>query len=314
MKEISRAALHAILDELRTNDEGAALLRVCERPLDRDRGRDVVSATTVEIIERLLVGFLNHPGTSALTRALVAMTRVRLHSMIEPPPPTLTEPPPQARAKPAARELPETPDAGQGISTDRLHALIARGLRVLAGTTNPESPKNGDAPVKSAGAKPSENVSPAARDARAGLLDRRSLLKLLKTESDRANRYGLPLSLGLIVVRDLNAVRAARGVECRDAVLRAYVRYMESGFRNCDVIARIATNEFVVVFPHTSGEGAADALEKLREATRGATVLVGNLKAALPELSATSLAYTERESADAFLARARTLLNQIKAG
>lgn len=315
MKDISRAALNAVLDELRVTGEGAAFARVCERPLARDATGETVSAKTVEIIDRLLVGFLNHPGTSSETRALVAMAHVRLHATTEPPPPTLAETAPRTTRAPvesaAAREPPQAPEASPRVSTDRLHALIARGLRVLAGTTNPAAPESGDARGKSADTKSSREVSAKTPDARAGLLDRRSLLKLIKTESDRANRYGQPLSLGLIVVRDLEVVRAERGVASRDAVLRAYVRYMENGFRSCDVIARIATNQFVVVFPHTAGEGASGALDKLHEATRGATIAAGNARMVLPEFSARPLAYREKESADEFLSRARALLNEM---
>jgi diguanylate cyclase (GGDEF)-like protein len=198
------------------------------------------------------------------------------------------------------------------VATEGLHALIARGLRVLAGATFPQ--EAGDTRAKLVDAKSARDAGARTRDARAGLLDRRSLLKLIKTESDRANRYAQPLSLGLIVVRELETIRADRGVESRDAVLRAYVKYMENGFRSCDVIARIATNQFVVVLPHTAAVGASGALDKLREATRGATIAAGNERMALPEFSGRALAYREKESADEFLARARASLNEMSAG
>jgi diguanylate cyclase (GGDEF)-like protein len=314
MKNISRATLLAVLDDLKANDEGAAFLRVCERPLDRDPGGDVVAPMTVEIIERLLVGFLNHPGTSAETRALVAMARVRLHTITESPTPADADRPPALAEPVAEREPPRAPETGARVSTDRLHALIARGLRVLAGTTNPEAPVEGTAKRKSADAKSSRKDASPERDARAGLLDRRSLLKLLRTESDRANRYKQPLSLGLIAIRDLEKLRAERGVPFRDAVLRSYVRYMESGFRSCDVIVRIGTDRFVVVLPHTTAEGATGALNKLAAATRDATVADGNERVALPGLAAKSLTYREKEDAGEFLARARTMLKVMTAG
>lgn len=316
MKDLPRAALNAVLDDLKVTAEGATFARLCERPLARDAGGEIASTKTVEIIDRLLVGFLNHPGTSSETRALVAMAHVRLHAAVEAPPTiaeTAPEGLPEVLPEPVgAREPPQVPEPRPKVATDRLHALIARGLRVLAGTTFPQ--EAGDTRAKFTDAKSARDASARTRDARAGLLDRRSLLKLIKTESDRANRYAQPLSLGLIVVRDLETIRAERGVESRDAVLRAYVKYMENGFRSCDVIARIATNQFVVVLPHTAAVGASGALDKLREATRGATIAAGNERMALPEFSGRALAYREKESADEFLARARASLNEMSAG
>jgi diguanylate cyclase (GGDEF)-like protein len=309
VKEVPRAAVEAILEELRGDRTGAAFARVCEQALARDAeirpGAETILPKTLLVLDRLLVGFLEHPGTAAETRALVALTRVRLRTVASAD--TVT----RAGAffgSDAAHEAPAEAAAAQSVerrypaSEGGLHALIARGLRVLS-----ETSAQADASPGSAEAVASTASTPSLSDEAAitGLPDEPALLQMLATETDRAQRFGQPLTLAVIVVQHLDAVRERFGQEAGAAVLRAYADQVLRGFRTCDVAAHLSAAEFAVMFPHTPADGGARALAKVREIARQSHAQVNGNPIALPDFSGRPVEWRENESAQEFLARAR---------
>lgn len=315
MKDVPRAAIEAILDELRGDRAGAAFARVCEHALARDTGADSVGPKTLLVLDRLLVGFLEHPGTAAETRALVALTRVRLRTIASAD--TVT----RAGAQFTGNASPDTSadiSAAQAVerrfpaSEGGLHALIARGLRVLSETTVSEhapvdADKSEHAPAanKSSPAGAAHTDMHAERDALTGLPNERALLQMLATEADRAQRFGQPLTLAVIVIQHLDAVQERFGQAAGDAVLHAYGDRVLRAFRTCDVAAHLSAGEFAIMFPHTPAEGGARALIKARQLARQTFAQVNGSPIALPDFSSKPVSWRENESAEEFLARAR---------
>ncbi len=309
MKDVPRAAIEAILEELRGDRTGAAFARVCEQALARDAelhpGADTIAAKTLLVLDRLLVGFLEHPATAAEARALVALTRVRLRTIASAD--TVTRTVAQFGGD-AVHETPADASAAQTVerrypaSEGGLHALIARGLRVLSETSAQAS----SSPDSTDGeASPAANPSLPDDAAVTGLPDETALLQMLTTEADRAQRFGQPLTLAVITVQHLDAVRERFGQAAGTAVLRAYADQVLRGFRACDVAAHLTAAEFAIMFPHTPTEGGARALAKVREIARQTHAQVNGNPIALPDFSGRPVTWRENESAQEFLLRAR---------
>jgi len=85
-----------------------------------------------------------------------------------------------------------------------------------------------------------------------------------KREMYAARRYGGPLSLAYLDLDGFKAVNDALGHAAGDAVLCAVADSLRGCLRPADVIARVGGDEFVVLFPHTDRDAAAQALDRVR--------------------------------------------------
>jgi diguanylate cyclase (GGDEF)-like protein/PAS domain S-box-containing protein len=115
----------------------------------------------------------------------------------------------------------------------------------------------------------------ATRDGLTGLMNRRHFLELCEKEVHRARRHRKALSLLMFDVDRFKNVNDTFGHDVGDEVLRALADAARVNLRDFDVIGRIGGEEFAVVLPETSLEGACIVAERLRKAVAAMRVKAG---------------------------------------
>jgi diguanylate cyclase (GGDEF)-like protein len=115
----------------------------------------------------------------------------------------------------------------------------------------------------------------AKTDELTGLLNRRSALERIEIELVRASRTGRPFGVVMVDVDDFKRINDEHGHDCGDAVLAALAALLRENVRALDVVARWGGEEFLMVLPETSRQGAALVAEKLRAAVAATPVSHG---------------------------------------
>ena len=116
----------------------------------------------------------------------------------------------------------------------------------------------------------------ATTDALTGLLNRRAFLESTGRELARTKRYGDQLSVILLDVDHFKLINDRRGHAAGDMVLSAVGKLLNGALRNCDIVARWGGEEFVLVLPSSTLEGAVQVAERLRETLANAVIKDGN--------------------------------------
>jgi len=96
-----------------------------------------------------------------------------------------------------------------------------------------------------------------------GLANRRAFFEAAELEIQRWTRAPRPLSLVMVDADLFKSVNDQHGHAAGDAVLRHLAAGLLSTFRAMDVVARIGGEEFVVLLPGTTLEGAEMVAERL---------------------------------------------------
>jgi diguanylate cyclase (GGDEF)-like protein len=124
--------------------------------------------------------------------------------------------------------------------------------------------------LKAAEAKQSELVGElrnlALSDSLTKLANRRAGEDRAHTEIARSKRHKRPLSLLLVDVDFFKRINDVDGHLVGDQVLRALARTLETTARTSDTVARMGGEEFMVLAPETTEDGARKAAERLRGA------------------------------------------------
>jgi len=98
----------------------------------------------------------------------------------------------------------------------------------------------------------------AYKDFHTGLFTFRVYEEFIRTEFQRAKRYGRPLSMILIDVDFFKAINDVYGYPFGDLVLKQLAEKFASILRGSDLIARFGGEEFLIVFPETPMEKAIE--------------------------------------------------------
>ncbi|HEY6010109.1 MAG TPA: diguanylate cyclase [Nitrospirota bacterium] len=103
-------------------------------------------------------------------------------------------------------------------------------------------------------------------DSLTGLLNRRALSETLHHEMDRAQRYDSDLSLMLCDVDGLKTINDTYGHAAGDWAIQAVAASLMRSLRKTDTVGRYGGDEFMIILPETSLDGARAIAEKIRAA------------------------------------------------
>jgi two-component system cell cycle response regulator len=97
------------------------------------------------------------------------------------------------------------------------------------------------------------------------VLNRRALMSRLAAEVDRARRYESVVTILMIDLDHFKGVNDTYGHPAGDQVLRDVAQLLQHEVRSVDIVSRYGGEEFIVVLPETSTEGAIVFAERIRE-------------------------------------------------
>ena len=106
----------------------------------------------------------------------------------------------------------------------------------------------------------------ALTDPLTGLLNRRALVQELDRQLASAQRAGHWLLVAAIDLDGFKQVNDRHGHDVGDAVLREMATRLRATVRQCDEVARIGGDEFVLLLPETSENGARELADRIRRA------------------------------------------------
>jgi len=109
-----------------------------------------------------------------------------------------------------------------------------------------------------------------------GLGNARFFHQQLDQELKRAMRYGHPVSLLMIDSDSLKSVNDQYGHEAGDQHIRQLARVVQASLRSTDLAARYAGDEFMVILPETTLEGAVQLAERIRQGVEQSELAVGS--------------------------------------
>jgi two-component system, cell cycle response regulator len=108
----------------------------------------------------------------------------------------------------------------------------------------------------------------ATTDGLTGLCNRRHFLSRATDELSRALRYRHGVAFTLIDIDHFKSINDGCGHPAGDRTLVAVAEALKKSLRSSDLVARFGGEEFVVMLPETTREGAERVAEKLRNAVR----------------------------------------------
>jgi diguanylate cyclase (GGDEF)-like protein len=106
----------------------------------------------------------------------------------------------------------------------------------------------------------------AETDPLTGLLNRRAFIAAAEREHELAARTGADLTVVLIDLDDFKAVNDRDGHAAGDGLLADLAAAWQGVLRPADLLARHGGDEFAVLLPATSEDGAAHVVDRLRAA------------------------------------------------
>ena len=151
----------------------------------------------------------------------------------------------------------------------------------------------------------------AYHDSLTGVMNRTALDELLPKEVDRAQRYEYDLSVAMIDIDHFKSINDQIGHLGADQVLCNVSRAIQGQLRSSDLTFRYGGDEFLVILPGTSREGARTAARQIMVAL-GDSSVASNGQEVTPGLSMGVVSRQVGESADQLLLRADNALYEAK--
>jgi two-component system cell cycle response regulator len=115
----------------------------------------------------------------------------------------------------------------------------------------------------------------ATHDGLTGLLNRSSILEVLRTELARADRERNPVAVLMVDIDLFKPINDTYGHLAGDAVLREVSNRMKSAIRRYDAVGRYGGEEFIMVLPGCDGTAAWQQAERVRDAFASQQCQVG---------------------------------------
>jgi diguanylate cyclase (GGDEF)-like protein/PAS domain S-box-containing protein len=108
-----------------------------------------------------------------------------------------------------------------------------------------------------------------------GLLNRRALIERLGDEVLRSRRYKADLALIICDIDYFKEINDTYGHDAGDKVLRIISTLIKELLRQTDMIGRYGGDEFLLILPETSLEGAKEIAERIRHAVEEYEINIG---------------------------------------
>lgn len=103
-----------------------------------------------------------------------------------------------------------------------------------------------------------------SRDPLSGLYNRSKFHQLLDSETLRAKRFNLPLSLALITIDGFETLQQSFDQYRLDHIIQEICSYIESKFGDSEIIGRLESMEIGILMPNQEITGAHQKLDELR--------------------------------------------------
>jgi diguanylate cyclase (GGDEF)-like protein/hemerythrin-like metal-binding protein len=116
----------------------------------------------------------------------------------------------------------------------------------------------------------------ALTDVLTGLPNRRHAMQHLKLVLGESIKENLPLTCLMIDADGFKQINDNYGHDAGDEVLRQLSRNLQYAVRTDDIVCRLGGDEFLVICPHTTLDGAMQLAEKMRMAIATLRVPAGN--------------------------------------
>jgi len=145
-----------------------------------------------------------------------------------------------------------------------------------------------------------------------GLPNRRAFMRRLDDEMGRAQRYNFNLALAMVDLDYFKQVNDKYGHPVGDQVLRYYASKLFTIFRQHDLVCRYGGEEFAVLFPNTSEQGALAAMDKVRNKAKQSFIEDGHIQVKVPSFSAGLTLFSVNDTAATMIQRADEALYDAK--
>jgi diguanylate cyclase (GGDEF)-like protein len=152
----------------------------------------------------------------------------------------------------------------------------------------------------------------AITDELTGLVNRRRFLDALRSEITRGQRLGGPLSVVLADLDGFKLVNDRFGHHAGDEVLIAFADLLRAHGRDMDVAARLGGEEFAILLPETSLDGARAVADRLRGSLAGLNIPLGVGEKVTVTASFGVAELAESQSVDGLLRAADSALYRAK--
>jgi diguanylate cyclase (GGDEF)-like protein len=154
----------------------------------------------------------------------------------------------------------------------------------------------------------------AHTDPLTGLANRRRLFERLEEAWSLARRHKRPLTCVMFDLDDFKQVNDAHGHNAGDDVLREIGGLLAKQSRRHDIIGRFGGEEFLLICPETSIDGATVAAERIRQRVAGQPIAVAGSTVQVTLSAGVAAARPEHKSSDAWIAEADAMLYRAKDG
>lgn len=115
-------------------------------------------------------------------------------------------------------------------------------------------------------------------DSLTGCRNRRYFLEEVDSELKRSARFAFPCSLAVIDIDHFKAVNDRHGHAAGDVLLKHFAQTVSACLRASDSLGRLGGEEFALLLPQTTLEGAVELAERVRAAVESSSVRCGRVE------------------------------------
>lgn len=154
----------------------------------------------------------------------------------------------------------------------------------------------------------------ALRDVLTGILNRRAILDLFSKELERSRRDSACLAVAMVDIDHFKKINDVHGHLAGDEVICHCVNHLTQRLRHSDSIGRYGGEEFLLLLPSTTPDGAMAVLDELRASLAEAPVQYGDSHIELRiSIGVCCVVPSEDDTIASLLARADEALYEAKA-